>query len=73
MAKRLAQMLAELSAKRRTTVEARARELAPLKDLPRRPNKRGKALMERLEDLELNAVADARKEQAIIKVGLDEL
>ena len=31
------------------------------------------ALMERLEDLELNALADARAGQARIKVKLDEL
>lgn len=37
------------------------------------PAKAYEALMERLEDLELNAIAEARKEQAVIKVGLDEL
>lgn len=30
-------------------------------------------LMERLEDLELNALADARKDRPVIRVGLDEL
>jgi antitoxin StbD len=37
------------------------------------PAKAYEALLERLEDLELNAIADARKEQAVIKVNLDEL
>jgi antitoxin StbD len=31
------------------------------------------ALMERLEDLELNRIADSRKGQRIVKVKLDEL
>ncbi|MAM73143.1 type II toxin-antitoxin system Phd/YefM family antitoxin [uncultured Tistrella sp.] len=31
------------------------------------------ALLERLEDLELNAIADSREGQAIHKVSLDEL
>jgi antitoxin StbD len=31
------------------------------------------ALMERLEDLELNAIADARKDLPVVKVALDEL
>ena len=31
------------------------------------------AMMERLEDLELNAIAEARKDQPVIKVALDEL
>ena len=37
------------------------------------PAKAYEALMERLEDMELNAVADARKGQKVIKVKLDEL
>ena len=37
------------------------------------PAKAYEALMERLEDLELNAVAQARAGQAEIKVTLDEL
>ena len=37
------------------------------------PAKAYEALMERLEDLELNAIADARKGQTVIKVKLDEL
>jgi antitoxin StbD len=31
------------------------------------------ALMDRLEDIELNAIADARKDHPVIKVKLDEL
>ncbi len=31
------------------------------------------ALMERLEDLELNAIADARKDDPVVKVSLDDL
>lgn len=37
------------------------------------PAKAYEALMERLEDLELNAIADARQDQTVIKVKLDEL
>ena len=37
------------------------------------PAKAYEALMERLEDLELNAIADARKGQPVTKVQLDEL
>ena len=37
------------------------------------PAKAYEALLERLEDLELNALADARAGQAIHKVTLDEL
>jgi antitoxin StbD len=37
------------------------------------PAKAYEAMLERLEDLELNAVADARKGQAVHKVKLDEL
>ncbi len=31
------------------------------------------ALMDRLEDIELNAIADARKDEPAVKVALDEL
>lgn len=31
------------------------------------------ALMERLEDLELNAIADARRDEPVIRVALDDL
>ena len=31
------------------------------------------ALMDRLDDIELNAIAEARKDEAAIKVSLDEL
>lgn len=37
------------------------------------PAKAYEALMDKLEDLELNAIADAREGQAVVKVGLDEL
>ena len=37
------------------------------------PAKAFEALLERLEDLELNALADARSKQRAIKVKLDEL
>ncbi len=37
------------------------------------PAKAYEALMDKLEDMELNAIADARQGQAVIKVKLDEL
>ena len=37
------------------------------------PAKAYEAMLDRLEDLELNAIADAREGQAIHKVSLDEL
>jgi antitoxin StbD len=37
------------------------------------PAKAYEAMLERLEDLELNAIADARQGQTIHKVSLDEL
>jgi len=37
------------------------------------PAKAFEAMMERIEDLELNAMADARKSQKRVKVSLDEL
>ncbi|MEM4987762.1 plasmid stabilization protein [Collimonas sp. H4R21] len=37
------------------------------------PAKAYEALMNKLEDMELNAVAEARKGQAIVRVRLDEL
>lgn len=37
------------------------------------PRKAYEALMDRLEDLELNAVADARKGQKTVRVTLDDL
>ena len=37
------------------------------------PAKAYEALMERLEDLELNAIADSRKGQKVVKVKLNEL
>ena len=37
------------------------------------PAKAYEALMEKLEDFELNALADSRKNQPVIKVRLDDL
>lgn len=37
------------------------------------PAKAYEALMNKLEDMELNATADARKNQPVVKVTLDEL
>ena len=37
------------------------------------PARAYEALMDRLEDIELNAIADARKDEAVIKVRLDAL
>jgi antitoxin StbD len=37
------------------------------------PARAYESLLEKLEDLELNAIADARQGQAIVKVTLDEL
>lgn len=37
------------------------------------PAKAYEALLERLDDLELNAVADARQDDPVIKVTLDDL
>ena len=37
------------------------------------PAKAYEALIEKLEDMELNAIADARADQPIIKIRLDEL
>jgi antitoxin StbD len=37
------------------------------------PAKAYEALLDRLEDLELNAIADARADQAVIEVGFDAL
>ncbi len=37
------------------------------------PAKAYEAMMDRLEDLELNAIADSRASEPVIKVALDEL
>jgi len=37
------------------------------------PAKAFEALMDRIEDLELNAIADARAGEAVIKIALDDL
>lgn len=37
------------------------------------PAKAFEALMDRFEDLELNAIADARADEAVVKIALDDL
>lgn len=37
------------------------------------PAKTYEAMMDRLEDMELNAIADARRDQPVIRVQLDDL
>lgn len=37
------------------------------------PAKAYEAMMDRLEDVELNAIADARKDEPVVKVTLDDL
>jgi len=37
------------------------------------PAKAYEAIMDRLEDIELNAIADARKDERVVKVALDDL
>jgi antitoxin StbD len=37
------------------------------------PAKAYEAMMDRLEDIELNAIADARKDEPVVKVTLDDL
>ncbi|HEY5105773.1 MAG TPA: hypothetical protein VII73_03250 [Caulobacteraceae bacterium] len=37
------------------------------------PARAYEAMMERLDDMDLNTIADARKDQAVIKVTLDDL
>lgn len=37
------------------------------------PARAYEAMMERLDDIELNTIADARRDQPIIKLSLDEL
>ena len=37
------------------------------------PAKAFEAMMERLEDIELNSIADARRDEPIVKVKLDDL
>lgn len=37
------------------------------------PAKTYEAMMDRLEDIELNAIADARKDEPVVKVTLDDL
>ena len=37
------------------------------------PAKAYEAMMDRLEDIELNAIADARKDEPVVRVTLDDL
>jgi antitoxin StbD len=77
----LAEMTASVSELKRNPMgTVAAGEGAPVAILNRNepafycvPAKAFEAMMERLEDLELNAIADARKDQPIIKVTIDEL
>ncbi|HYI72349.1 MAG TPA: type II toxin-antitoxin system prevent-host-death family antitoxin [Skermanella sp.] len=77
----LAEMTASVSELKRNPMgTVAAGEGAPVAILNRNepafycvPAKAFEAMMERLEDLELNAIAEARKDQPIIKVTLDEL
>jgi antitoxin StbD len=77
----LAEMTASVSELKRNPMgTVAAGEGAPVAILNRNepafycvPAKAFEAMMERLEDLELNAIAEARKDQPIIKVTIDEL
>jgi antitoxin StbD len=77
----LAEMTASVSElKRNPTGTVAAGEGAPVAILNRNepafycvPARAFEALMDRLDDIELNAIADARKGHAVIKVGLDDL
>lgn len=77
----LAEMTASVSELKRNPMgTVAAGEGAPVAILNRNepafycvPAKAFEAMMERLEDMELNAIAEARKDQPIIKVTLDEL
>ncbi len=77
----LAEMTASVSELKRNPMgTVAAGEGAPVAILNRNepafycvPAKAFEAMMERLEDMELNAIAEARKDQPIIKVTIDEL
>lgn len=77
----LAEMTASVSElKRNPMATVAAGEGAPVAILNRNepafycvPARAYEALMERLDDIELNAIADARENQPIVKVTLDEL
>lgn len=77
----LAEMTASVSELKRNPMgTVAAGEGAPVAILNRNepafycvPAKAYEAMMDRLEDIELNAIADARKDEAVIKVTLDDL
>jgi antitoxin StbD len=77
----LAEMTASVSElKRNPMATVAAGEGAPVAILNRNepafycvPARAYEAMMERLEDIELNAVAEARKDQPVIRVKPDEL
>ena len=77
----LAEMTASVSElKRNPMATVAAGEGAPVAILNRNepafycvPARAYEAMIERLEDIELNAIAEARKNQTIVRVKLDEL
>ena len=77
----LAEMTASVSELKRNPMgTVAAGEGAPVAILNRNepafycvPAKAYEAMMDRFEDIELNAIADARKDEAVIKVTLDDL
>ncbi|MET4492192.1 type II toxin-antitoxin system Phd/YefM family antitoxin [Bradyrhizobium sp. LA7.1] len=77
----LAEMTASVSELKRNPMgTVAAGEGAPVAILNRNepafycvPAKAYEAMMDRLEDIELNSIADARKDEPVIKVTLDEL
>ena len=77
----LAEMTASVSELKRNPMgTVAAGEGAPVAILNRNepafycvPARAYEAMMERLDDIELNAIADARSDQPIVKVMLDEL
>lgn len=77
----LAEMTASVSELKRNPMgTVAAGEGAPVAILNRNepafycvPAKAYEAMIDRLEDVELNAIADARKDEPVIKVTLDDL
>lgn len=77
----LAEMTASVSELKRNPMgTVAAGEGAPVAILNRNepafycvPARAYEALMERLDDIELNAIADSRKDQPVVRVNLDEL
>jgi antitoxin StbD len=77
----LAEMTASVSELKRNPMgTVAAGEGAPVAILNRNepafycvPAKAYEAMMDRLEDIELNAIADARRDEPVVKVTLDDL